>query len=954
MNSVLLRRSPRQRNAFTVVKTFDDKNSPPEDSPIFTFKPIKPATDIEEENERANEEQWSEEEVDVAVQNDMELDEEGETEEEVIEPMEEEENDQIEDENERCEGQGGKKYAPEYVNPYYTKIPSTDIDMFERTSKMDKFDGPKSVINDPMQEMLQQGGYLSLKFLLDLAMNQVDWQILRRRSLAKFKYESNDKREQEEKTLKDMDFLGLTEEPGPDLKIEDEEPKVQEEVEVEVEVEVEETDGMSEEKNKPRPAIWIPMRRQTGELVWMGFKAGNLKRWKGTNAERVKQLAAIKRIFARFWIKMFRGPDAEYVAGFRARYSTDVFDFPLIVVPGESISTLGAKGYATKLLSDTVDAINEKHRKIPEMGRKPIKTTINKKTSKQSEIKTQKFSKKQPGFRARKDVDNHKYVKIGDNPLGLYSTYIRKEDFHTYMKSLEKPRVELRKRLKAMDAARSIPSEEAYQKLIEANANGDIIELEQLSDSQKKGQKTVLDAGSMTTLSSKVSSLKIINAIGNRTTKNAPGKIMGMSASQCAHDNLGWAKLQTSKEDKSKGMMLRNGLYMAEWLHLSAFSWGGLLEPPVYGKINPQQHDSSDIPENLVLGTSETNSQMTRFEKAWQALIKDETLLRKDNTYSAVLEIVRNPTSEKDILQDGKAAKYTRHSVSLGDSHDRLAKDFKFIAYSVEYSLDFPSGCRLLGKKEDTRLSTIFYPFSRPLYHKLEAELDTLLYNHLKVVSGLIKPPQAIQPGVTGTHGSLGNTVAYNTYNDDNLFGPATLDIGFLGVLQISDKPQLFNKKAHTSDKLQWHMHNKIYEHSTSHTNPVGQNASVAVTFKKPFKAPPKVLVWFTEISQPHGWRSLWTYANKVTETGLTVNIETWCERQFEAARVAWLAWPEDKDPKVFTAIDWIDIPDTQPTGSIGIYAKHEWATKDKLRWHAGVSDSTDCIKIGMCWLGVE
>ncbi|KAF9766785.1 hypothetical protein IL306_000743 [Fusarium sp. DS 682] len=164
-----------------------------------------------------------------------------------------------------------------------------------------------------------------------------------------------------------------------------------------------------------------------------------------------------------------------------------------------------------------------------------------------------------------------------------------------------------------------------------------------------------------------------------------------------------------------------------------------------------------------------------------------------------------------------------------------------------------------------------------------------------------------------------------------------------------------------------------------------GQNASIAVTFKKPFKAPPKVLVWFTEISQPHGWRSLWTYASNVTETGLTVNIETWCEREFEAARVSCLAWPAEfdgktirswqhvtftkdqeamegpwyrgsfsKDPKMFTAIDWIDIPDTQPSGSIGIYAKHKWATKDKLRWQAGVSDSTDCIKIGMCWLAIE
>ncbi|KAF4343297.1 hypothetical protein FBEOM_2773 [Fusarium beomiforme] len=164
-----------------------------------------------------------------------------------------------------------------------------------------------------------------------------------------------------------------------------------------------------------------------------------------------------------------------------------------------------------------------------------------------------------------------------------------------------------------------------------------------------------------------------------------------------------------------------------------------------------------------------------------------------------------------------------------------------------------------------------------------------------------------------------------------------------------------------------------------------GQSASIAVTFKKPFKAPPKVLVWFNEISQPHGWRNLWTYASNVSETGRTMNIETWCEREFKAARVYWSACPAEfdgktirasqhstftkeqgvkeapwyggslsKDPKVFTAIDWIDIPDTQPSGSIGIYAKHESATKDKLRWQAGVSDSTYSIKIDMCGLALE
>ncbi|KAJ3542936.1 hypothetical protein NM208_g3838 [Fusarium decemcellulare] len=163
------------------------------------------------------------------------------------------------------------------------------------------------------------------------------------------------------------------------------------------------------------------------------------------------------------------------------------------------------------------------------------------------------------------------------------------------------------------------------------------------------------------------------------------------------------------------------------------------------------------------------------------------------------------------------------------------------------------------------------------------------------------------------------------------------------------------------------------------------QNAAITVTFNKPFKARPKVLVWFTEISQPRGWRSLWTHASNITETGMTVNVETWCEREFEAARVAWLAWPEEfdgktiragqhntftknqganennwygksfnKDLKVFTAIDWIDIPDKQENGSMAMYARHEWATKDKLRWQAGVYDHTESIKIGMCWLAIE
>lgn len=45
-----------------------------------------------------------------------------------------------------------------------------------------------------------------------------------------------------------------------------------------------------------------------------------------------------------------------------------------------------------------------------------------------------------------------------------------------------------------------------------------------------------------------------------------------------------------------------------KWLHLCAFSWGGLI-----GLGTEDQGATSQVPENLVLGTSETNSLMMRY-----------------------------------------------------------------------------------------------------------------------------------------------------------------------------------------------------------------------------------------------------------------------------------------------------------------------------------------------------
>jgi len=162
------------------------------------------------------------------------------------------------------------------------------------------------------------------------------------------------------------------------------------------------------------------------------------------------------------------------------------------------------------------------------------------------------------------------------------------------------------------------------------------------------------------------------------------------------------------------------------------------------------------------------------------------------------------------------------------------------------------------------------------------------------------------------------------------------------------------------------------------------QNASSVVNFAVPFKAPPKVFVWFTEISQPRTQRCLKTYINNITGRRMTVNIDTWGGREFEGARVAWLAWPAEfdgktiraanfsfskgektaeepwyggsfrKDPKVFCAINYIDFQESS-SSILRMLASHVWATKDKLSLEGGTWGDTDIMnKLELCWIAVE
>lgn len=150
---------------------------------------------------------------------------------------------------------------------------------------------------------------------------------------------------------------------------------------------------------------------------------------------------------------------------------------------------------------------------------------------------------------------------------------------------------------------------------------------------------------------------------------------------------------------------------------------------------------------------------------------------------------------------------------------------------------------------------------------------------------------------------------------------------------------------------------------------PKTQNAAFRIYFSKPYKVEPKVTCWFTKIDQPFGWRSLVCRVTNITTHACTINVDTWAGRQFNGAKVMWLAWDSESDgkkvqfgaktlipenalfdvkfsgsfaqkPEVFTALSYVDMPDQQVNYRVALEAQS--VTQDGVNLRRGVwSDST-------------
>ncbi|KAI9451833.1 hypothetical protein BJY52DRAFT_1351089 [Lactarius psammicola] len=98
-------------------------------------------------------------------------------------------------------------------------------------------------------------------------------------------------------------------------------------------------------------------------------------------------------------------------------------------------------------------------------------------------------------------------------------------------------------------------------------------------------------------------------------------------------------------------------------------------------------------------------------------------------------------------------------------------------------------------------------------------------------------------------------------------------------------------------------------EHMRSLWKNPNDPASVRIDFERPFVAPPKVVVFLNcfDFDKSHNSR-LKTTATNIDVEGFTLNIETWSDTTFYAARVGWIAYPEDRGHIFSTSVSTLDI----------------------------------------------
>ncbi|KAF8636313.1 hypothetical protein AX17_003633 [Amanita inopinata Kibby_2008] len=174
---------------------------------------------------------------------------------------------------------------------------------------------------------------------------------------------------------------------------------------------------------------------------------------------------------------------------------------------------------------------------------------------------------------------------------------------------------------------------------------------------------------------------------------------------------------------------------LSEWLHKSASSFGG----PIGGA-----HSASQVSENFMFGTSETHGVMARYETCFQELLKKQQELdvwrgRPGTNPKFVLTTTNTPDNSN--IEYFEVADNALKSVVLKKSGvTDPDKDFwsiyqsaKWMSYVLRCKIDFNTAYNGSWLCHKAPYTFDFFPFQRRFYTSLEASVDDVLLEYLKL-----------------------------------------------------------------------------------------------------------------------------------------------------------------------------------------------------------------------------
>ncbi|KAK3387897.1 hypothetical protein B0H63DRAFT_542389 [Podospora didyma] len=300
--------------------------------------------------------------------------------------------------------------------------------------------------------------------------------------------------------------------------------------------------------------------------------------------------------------------------------------------------------------------------------------------------------------------------QLGTSPFNHYETWILRNqvwDVYTGWRGTRQgPATETR--TEAAEAAAKLQWDNLKNLVENVEEHGDSAAASKRLDPRTKAGEGMLV--------SFISAEKILAARGKRSDVIGQSAVMGSSATEVAQ-MLAWSDpgVQVPAIPGSTAWP-GTGVYAAEWLHRSAFSYGGL--------ANQVDVKTSQIRENMVFGTSECNSLMTRYEKAFQDLLLLEKN-RKGGNAKALLMTHTRVTHLNGTLRGIRG-----DPPPLPTRYPETEYDVPWVSYAMTYTFQLyePTVGFPLPTK---RFNTVFYPFERTFFTVLEQEIDSMLLKQL-------------------------------------------------------------------------------------------------------------------------------------------------------------------------------------------------------------------------------